>query len=411
MRILGRMMPPLAALAAGAVLSACGGGSTMHDQQATAGIAVGEPNPSGLATAPFIEMARTAGCSDTKNRLFVIDGKQVFWDHAGRCADASFEQVLFGSKPEDRLCAYADSIAGPRTVCQDESARALFDTIVKNADRPDLGLGADHKVEQLAFLPPAGTTVAYETVARDGQSGVTARQSVVIRDQAAWNALWRRHAANRTPAPAQPQVDFTRKMLVAVFAGKVPDSCHGIAVARVAAGAGKLDVEVAARDTSAQAVCLPVVGHPMQVVAVDRMDADVDVVTAAATDVPFRTADATSMSAIREARTVVVKDAAAWSRLWNEHAPGRALPAVDFATEMVVGVFMGSGANSCYTTSIDDVVRMADKIVVHELRSVPGPDVACAMHVTTPAHLVAIPRSDLPVAFAAEDMGGRKTKP
>ncbi|WP_198118342.1 hypothetical protein [Massilia rhizosphaerae] len=402
MRILGRVMPLLAALAAGAVLSACGGGSTMHDQQATPGIAVGEPNPSGLATAPFIEMARTSGCSETKNRLFVIDGKQVFWDHAGRCADASFEQVLFGSKPETRLCSYADSIAGPKTMCQDESARALFDTIVKNADRPDLGLGGDHKVEQLAFLPPAGTTVAYETVARDDLSGVTVRENAVVRDQAAWDTLWRRHAAVRTPAPAQPKVDFTRKMLVAVFAGEVPDSCHGIAVARVAAGASKLNVEVAERDTSAQGPCLSVVTHPMQVVAVDRTDADVDVATAAAADVPFRTADATSMSAIHEARTVVVKDAAAWARLWKEHAPDRALPAVDFATDMVVGVFMGSGANSCYTTSIDGVARTADKLIVHELRTVPGPDIVCAMHVTTPAHLVAIPRSDLPVEFAAE---------
>jgi hypothetical protein len=275
MRISGRVKWSLG-IAVGAALSACGGGSAMHDQHATPGIAVGEPNPAGLATAPFIEMARTSGCSGTRNRLFVIDGRQVFWDRAGRCADALYEHALFGGTPDTRLCSHGDTIAGPKTACQDESARALFDTIVKNADQPDLGLGSGHEVEQLSIMPP----------------GVTG--------------------------------------------------------------------------------------------------------------IPFQTVDATSMSNIREARTVVVKDAAAWARLWSEHAPGRPLPTVDFAARMVVGVFMGPGANSCYTIAIDGVGRTADKILVRALRSVAGPDFACAMHVTTPAHLVAVPRSDLPVEFATE---------
>jgi hypothetical protein len=398
----GRMMPPLGAAIAGALLSACGGGGSTHDQQATPGIAIGEPPPVALATAPFIAMARTSSCNETRNRLFVIDGKQVFWDHAGQCADASYEQVLFGSSPDARLCSHGDTIAGPRTSCQDESARTLFDTMVKNADQPDLGLGSGHKVEQLTFMPPAGTTITYETVARDNLSGVTARQTLVIKDQAAWDKLWSQHIAGRTPVPAAPKVDFTRKMLVGVFAGEYGNACHSLAVVRVAAGANKLEIEVDEHDVTTVAICTPVVSHPMQIVAVDRTDAEVAVIPVAITGIPFQTADATSMSGIHEARTVVVKDAGTWAGLWSEHAPGRPLPAVDFTANMVVGVFMGSGANSCFTTSIDAVARTADKIIVHELRSVPGPDILCAMHVTTPAHLVVIPRSDLPVEFATE---------
>jgi hypothetical protein len=140
----------------------------------------------------------------------------------------------------------------------------------------------------------------------------------------------------------------------------------------------------------------------MQVVAVDRVDADVAFNKVAATDTIGVVADATSLSNIHEERTVVVKDDAAWTRLWNEHAPDRAKPAVDFTSHMVVGVFMGNGPSSCYTTSIDGIVRTADKILVRELRSVPGPDIMCAMYVTTPAHLVVIPRSDLPVVFSTE---------
>lgn len=374
----------------------------MHDQQASPGIAVGEPNPAALATAPFVEMARNAACAETKNRLFVIDGKQVFWDHAGRCADASYEQVLFGNKPEARLCSYGDTIAGPKTVCQDESARTLFATIVKNADQPDLGLGSGHKVEQLSFLPAAGTGITFETVAKDTFSGVTAPQTLVIKDQAAWDKLWAQHTAGRTPVPSQPKIDFTRKMLLAVFAGEYNSGCRSMVIGRVAAGATKVEVEIDERDVTTVAICLPVVVRPMQVVAVDRMDADVGFNKVAASDIIFRTADATSLSGIQEARTVVVKDEAAWTRLWNEHAPGRDKPAVDFASQMVVGVFMGNGPSSCYSTAIDGILGTADKILVREVRSVPGPDIMCAMHVTTPAHLAVIPRSDLPVVFSTE---------
>jgi hypothetical protein len=398
----GRVMPPLGAIVVAAALAACGGGSTMHDQQASPGIAVGEPNPTGLATAPFVEMARTAACAETKNRLYVIDGKQVFWDHAGRCADASYEQVLFGNKPETRLCSHGDTIAGPKTVCQDESARTLFETIVKNADQPDLGLGSGHKVEQLNFLPAAGTGITFETVAKDTFSGVTAAQTVVIKDQAAWDKLWAQHAAGRTPAPSQPKVDFTRKMLLAVFAGDYASGCRSMVIGRVAAGASKLEVEIDERDVTPVAICLPVVVQPMQVVAVDRVDADVAFNKVAATEIIGVVADATSLSGVHEERTVVVKDDAAWTRLWKEHAPDRAKPAVDFASQMVVGVFMGSGANSCYSTAIDGILRTTDRILVRELRSVPGPEIMCAIHVTTPAHLVVIPRSDLPVVFSTE---------
>src|SRR4051812_13927282 len=110
MRMLGRAMFSL--LLAG--LAACGGGSgpaTMADRQSSQGIAVGEPAPGTLALAGFQNMAREAICTETRNRLFVIDGKQVLRDHAGNCADASYEQVLFSANRDTMLCSHGDTIA------------------------------------------------------------------------------------------------------------------------------------------------------------------------------------------------------------------------------------------------------------------------------------------------------------
>jgi hypothetical protein len=145
------------AFAGALTLTGCGGaaGPTAQGQQAGQGVAVGEPNGALPATSEFIAHAQEANCADQRNRLFMIDKRMVFWDRAGSCGDNAYGRTLFGATPQTVLCAVTDSIAGPQTTCNDEQVRALFDTIVANLDRSDLGLGADHQVEALVIPPKA----------------------------------------------------------------------------------------------------------------------------------------------------------------------------------------------------------------------------------------------------------------
>lgn len=100
---------------------------------------------------PFKQMAQRAECADLANRLYLIDGQRVFWNIEGNCADASYSRTLFGNTAEAVLCQVHDSIAGPVDECQDETDREMFETIVANLDKPDLGLGSDHRVEEIPF--------------------------------------------------------------------------------------------------------------------------------------------------------------------------------------------------------------------------------------------------------------------
>ncbi|MGH2376321.1 MAG: hypothetical protein ACRDIC_23025 [bacterium] len=61
-----------------------------------------------------------------------------------------------------------------------------------------------------------GASVPFETIAAGRQTGVRDAARHVIRDQAAWVALWKRHAGTG----AAPAVDFARDMVIAVFAGE-----------------------------------------------------------------------------------------------------------------------------------------------------------------------------------------------
>ena len=100
---------------------------------------------------PFVEMARQSPCADQRNRLFLIDGALVLWDKAGSCADAAYSQTLFGATPDDLLCRYGDSIAGPLKVCNARRFEKLFDIILAHLDEPNLGLEPPHKVRAIPF--------------------------------------------------------------------------------------------------------------------------------------------------------------------------------------------------------------------------------------------------------------------
>src|SRR5881398_1406933 len=106
MRISGVLLA--SALLAGAGLSGCGGVADIHNQQAGSGPVSADPTPvptptpvpGGQVITAFVDRAHKASCAENRNRLFLIDGKQVFWDHAGNCPDMSYEQVLYGATPQ-----------------------------------------------------------------------------------------------------------------------------------------------------------------------------------------------------------------------------------------------------------------------------------------------------------------------
>ncbi len=99
----------------------------------------------------FQQLARSADCDERSNRLFVIDGRLVFWDRQGDCPDNSYRQALYDRNVEQLLCERYDSIAGALERCIDAAQLKLFDRILQNLNRPDLGLGDDHDVREIRY--------------------------------------------------------------------------------------------------------------------------------------------------------------------------------------------------------------------------------------------------------------------
>jgi hypothetical protein len=100
-------------------------------------------------------------------------------------------------------------------------------------------------------------------------------------------------------------------------------------------------------------------------------------------------------SNIESPTQVLAKSEAEWTALWRRHAGDREKPPVDFAREMVVGVFMGSRPNAGFSTAIVTSMEVKGVLVVRYTETIPSRDAVTAQVLTFPYHLVAIPKANV----------------
>jgi hypothetical protein len=112
-----------------------------------------------------------------------------------------------------------------------------------------------------------------------------------------------------------------------------------------------------------------------------------------------KTIDKGDQSNIDEARQVVVRTEAEWSKLWTTHGGDRKKPAVDFSKTMVVGVFMGSRPTAGYNTTIVSTVSKDGSMVVRYEEKTPPRGALTAQILTSPYHLVTVPKMAGQVTF------------
>lgn len=68
-------------------------------------------------------------------------------------------------------------------------------------------------------------------IAEGTRSAIETPRQTIIKDKAAFAALWAEHSAHENPAPTMPPVNFAADTLVAVFAGNEPTGGHILALA------------------------------------------------------------------------------------------------------------------------------------------------------------------------------------
>jgi len=97
----------------------------------------------------------------------------------------------------------------------------------------------------------------------------------VVRDQAAWEALWKRLNANASPAPAVPAIDFSKDMLVVAGMGLKGHGGYKVAVSSAVEEAGKVTVEVTETSPGARCMNAMMMTSPVVVAKLPRRTGDV----------------------------------------------------------------------------------------------------------------------------------------
>lgn len=85
-------------------------------------------------------------------------------------------------------------------------------------------IGQDAPVQEDLVLEDLGTGIT---------SGVREAGLHVLRDQMAFEALWRKHMSLQLPVPPVPVIDFQESMVVAAFAGQKPSGGYSLQIDEV----------------------------------------------------------------------------------------------------------------------------------------------------------------------------------
>ncbi len=105
------------------------------------------------------------------------------------------------------------------------------------------------------------------------------------------------------------------------------------------------------------------------------------------------------ISGIENAAQVVARTPAEWQALWARHDSGEPLPAVDFSSEMVVAVTLGTRPSSGWRVDIVGAEPGDGALVVRYRVTSPGPGTVAAALITTPFVFARLPRFEGKVRF------------
>ena len=120
---------------------------------------------------------------------------------------------------------------------------------------------------QTASTPAAGQTdVHFRPLASGVQSTITTRTNFVIRSDSELRELWKLLDTSDLP----PTIDFTRNIVVAVFAGEKETADHAIAVTRVVDFASERLVTITLTKPGGTCVLPPQATAPYQVLELSK---------------------------------------------------------------------------------------------------------------------------------------------
>jgi hypothetical protein len=111
--------------------------------------------------------------------------------------------------------------------------------------------------------------VAFQTVAKAGDSGLNNCVDEVITDDATWERVWTQITAIDPHPGPRPAVDFGRQMIILVSMGVQPTPGHSITVTRIVKVRNHFKVLVEESEPGTSCSPVTVIGRPYHVIVTE----------------------------------------------------------------------------------------------------------------------------------------------
>lgn len=106
-------------------------------------------------------------------------------------------------------------------------------------------------------------------------SGVSAPENVVVRDAAAWSALWQNIHATIDPIPPLPDVDFGQEMIVAAALGTRNSGGFNVLVTQATEDSEGVEIQVLETSPGADCFNTQALTQPIDLGRIERRDGPV----------------------------------------------------------------------------------------------------------------------------------------
>jgi hypothetical protein len=114
--------------------------------------------------------------------------------------------------------------------------------------------------------------VSFQTIVKGYSSGVRESLQIVARNQAEWDALWKRHVSTEiNPAPT-PAINFDKEIVIGVFLGEKPTGGYDVEIIRVEQSDGEMVIHYREKSPLPGGIVTQALTQPFHIIQVVRND-------------------------------------------------------------------------------------------------------------------------------------------
>ena len=118
-------------------------------------------------------------------------------------------------------------------------------------------------------------TICFLGVLKLNDSGHSEAQNYVINTATEWQSLWDKIFSNQSEEPPLPEIDFTRRTIVAVFQGAQPTTGFEISIEEIVETENSLEVSVKAFAPGKRCVVGGKVTKPFDIIEIEKTEKQV----------------------------------------------------------------------------------------------------------------------------------------